>query len=163
MQVTSIRKSTSVKYTGISDAAWEWPKLGRLLVVLLITLDTFRRMLFHDARPIDTAMLIVEILVLALILADFIWHVAVWYRKRREMKQQERIIDQSLGALDDSLADIVRDHILQDRRPSREVATQLYGTSEISLVEPDGRAWKFSAECKPAMRKWAKRRLKRRP
>jgi hypothetical protein len=44
----------------------KWAKSAKLLVVLLIMLDTLRRM-FHDVRPIDWIMLVVEVLVLLLI------------------------------------------------------------------------------------------------
>ena len=61
-----------------------WPKFGRLLVLVLIMLDTLRR-IFADTRPIDTAMLIIELLVLALIayeVADKLAH--RWKLQRRK-------------------------------------------------------------------------------
>jgi hypothetical protein len=76
-------------------SAPRWPASGRFLVVLLIMLDTLRRMLLGDQlRPIDVSMLIVELLVLLLILAEFIWKIAerVGESRKRKRHQQEILV-----------------------------------------------------------------------
>jgi hypothetical protein len=50
-------------------------------VVLVITADTFRHM-FGDSRPIDIAMLVIEVLVLALIAVEGIVNLVRWRSRR---------------------------------------------------------------------------------
>jgi hypothetical protein len=106
-------------------------------------------------------MLIVELLVLFLILAEFVWKVVEWRAERKRRKQQQRVVDQNLDSLGDSLADSVMDHVLHDRRPSDAVGTRLFGKSEIEIVERDYTGWKFSDVNKPLLKAWAKKRKKR--
>ena len=70
-------------------SGWRDLSSFRLLVVLLVILDTLRLMLY-GTRPVDQLMLIIEFLILVFIVWEFGWKVRDWAKARGEQKEYER-------------------------------------------------------------------------
>ncbi|MGA2183830.1 MAG: hypothetical protein ABSH47_12435 [Bryobacteraceae bacterium] len=136
-----------------------WPKSGKLLVVLLIMLDTLKRV-FGDAKPIDVWMLVIELLVLLLILVEFVWSGIDRYRKWRASKERRQEIEERLGALSPSEADALAAFSLRGQRPSSSDALSL--AQRPSLIERHAfTGWCLVEEHKRFVKKWAKKRAAR--
>src|ERR1039457_5161357 len=67
--------------------------LLRVLVVLLIMLDTLKRYLFDGARPIDRTMMIVELLVLLFVAYEAIVLFADRRREKRRLRDEEKCLE----------------------------------------------------------------------
>lgn len=144
---------------GTATSGWipaRWPRLGRLLVVILITMDTLRRMLGNDVRPVDVWMLVIEAFVLLLILLDFLWHGKdrfVAWQERRIYKQE---IFQKLESLGSDEADALRIMILQDRRPAKESIILVLAQPPELIEKHPLAGWRIMRQHKHLLRKWAK-------
>src|SRR6266436_9473825 len=77
--------------------------------------------LFAGARPIDVAMLVIELLVLLLILFEFIWKVVDWRRVRRAFKTHEGALKQRLATLTPSEGDGLERLALDGQLPTAEL------------------------------------------
>jgi len=67
--------------------------------VLVITADTIRR-IFGDSRPIDIAMLIIELLVLLLIAAEGVVNIFHWHSKRSTTSRLRQFLAQGQDLYD---------------------------------------------------------------
>jgi hypothetical protein len=138
----------------------KFPDPTRLLLVIVIMLDTIRRWLFRDARPIDTAMLVVELLVLAIILAEFVWKICEWLGSQRKAKKE---IELRLNFLNISDANSLSHWILEGLLPPDDKCRYFATEDEHgpALVERDYvHGWVISPRYKGEMKKWAKKRTK---
>jgi hypothetical protein len=123
-------------------------------------LNGLRTMLL-EARPIDIIMLVVEFLVLAVILLEFLWRVTDWWSEHKEAKRVRKAIGDSLNPLSDTLKKDIRDYILQDRIPAEWMGYTLFGKTSTGIIERDPTtAWIFSKEHKAHLRWWANRQKK---
>ena len=136
--------------------------LFRFLLVLLIMMDTFRRIIdsaTHDARPIDLWMTGIEIFVLLFIVLDFAWHSVDRFRRWRAAKKSARQLADRLATLSASDADAFASFILDRKDLPGDVARSLEKIP--SLVEPDfSRGYRLVAEHKAALIEWATTRKK---
>lgn len=122
-------------------------------------LDTLRRILLGDeVRPIDVTMLVVELLVLLLIFAEFVWQVAKAFRKWREDKQYESEIIRSLSTLDVATTDALKRLLLHGTQPPDEIGQALQGRMYFSLIERDFTGWKVRKQNRKFLERWAKRK-----
>jgi hypothetical protein len=121
-------------------------------------LDTIRRCLFRDARPIDTAMLIVEVLVLVLILAEFSWKIWDWYQEHFRIK---RALLTRLGFLNLSEERALAGWVLRGQRPADDVCRS-FTTDLPSLAERDSlEGWVIPKQYRGEITAWIKKRAKK--
>lgn len=121
-------------------------------------LDTIRQWLFRDARPIDTAMLIVEVLVLVLILAEFSWKIWDWYQESFRTKQA---LLTRLGFLNVSEERALAGWVLDGQRPADDVCRS-FSADLPNLAERDPlEGWVIPKQYRGQITTWVKKRAKR--
>src|SRR5690242_13981756 len=126
---------------------------------MLSSLTQWIHALTEGVKPFDWLMLAVEVLVLLIILLEFVWHTMNAVGEWREIRRRVRAIDENATQLlDASLLTQLREHVINNRRPSDALGTLLYSRSSIEIVERDYTGWKFSDENRTALRKWAKQK-----
>jgi len=121
-------------------------------------LETIRRCLFRDARPIDTAMLIVELLVLAIILAEFSWRIWDWYHSHYRAK---RAVDLRLSFLNISDSNSLSHWVLEGLHPPDDKCRYFASEDEHgpALAERDYvHGWVITRAYKKQIKKWAEGR-----
>jgi hypothetical protein len=128
--------------------------------VLLIMLDTIRRIVGGDAKPIEIWLLIIEVLVLLLILAEFVWKIIDWCKERRRLKEKAEELRQRLATLSPSDATALEKCVLEGEPLTEEIAASL--NREPPLTERDHLlGWRIVREHRDFLKKWATTRTKK--
>ncbi len=138
-------------------SAPKWPSLARLLVVLLIMLDTLRHILGPDTRPVDEWMLVIEVLVLFLIFVDLTgritaWCMGWWKRKRYKVKMK-RWLD-SLGQAE---AEALENLVLLRTEPAPNLTASLRAAMP-SAFDNDYKGTCVTPDHKVFIQQWAEHR-----
>lgn len=123
--------------------------------MLLITLDTFRRTLFGEARPIDMTMLIIELLVLLLILAEFVRGMWTDRANRRELREE-------ISGLTPEETDGLMNWILSGDLPNDGSVVRAIAARGLTEVREFGGLVIARDSRYPLLKRWAKKRSKRR-
>jgi hypothetical protein len=137
------------------------PAWVRLLIVLLILLDTLRRAR-NKMTTTDKWMLGIETAVLLLILLEVGLNCRDRWRTYKEEKELESELEpgiiEAMNSLDAPLADQAEDCILGNRHPDGAVGERL-NRFYPKFIDPNyGIGFKFRKESLPTLRRWAKSR-----
>ena len=69
------------------------------MVLMVVAIRHWIHVLACGVKPFDWLMFIVEFLVLALILIEFIWHLSAWLTGKREQQRGELLINANIALL----------------------------------------------------------------
>jgi hypothetical protein len=137
------------------------PSALRVLTVLLIIVDTLRRLSSVETRPVDIVMLVIEALILALIVAEFIWKVVDWRKARTKRKHYEAEIGELLSRLNEQEACALQELVLNETPLKPLIYNEIKSKSSPLLVRDALLGLNVNPDHREHIRQWAAARKKR--
>jgi hypothetical protein len=136
------------------------PSALRILIVSLIVLDTLRR-LSVETRPVDLVMLVIEALILALIIAEFVWKIVDWYKARTARKRYEDEVGGLLSRLDEEEAYALQELALNETPLTSQISNRIKSKSSRLLVRDGLVGLNINPDHREHIRQWATVRVEK--
>ncbi|MGO9124913.1 MAG: super-infection exclusion protein B, partial [Terriglobales bacterium] len=106
-------------------------------------------------------MLIIEALILALIIAEFVWKIVDWWKARTVKKQYEAEVDGLLSRLDEQEASALQELVLNETPLAPQIYNRIRGKSGRLLVRDALVGLNVNPDHREYIRQWATGRPQR--